>query len=671
MPVAAQLRVSGPPPVYIGSVGEKRTPAPLWPVLALALGAVAVSVLSHYFLFPAFSWNRDEPVYLWQMAGLREGLLSSPTGGFPASFHPWLAGVRNGSFFSQYTLGWPLVLLGADLVVGSPAGALALGAALSVVGTYLLARELTHQPRVAMTAAILMLVSPMVVIQSGIYLGYLFTLGLGLLVATAVVSGFRTGKRGRMVVAGLLVGWIFMTRPFDAVLWGVAIVGTMAWAYRRDPKRILAMMFPIGCGFAPLVIATLLYNQHITGSFSNFPITAVDPLDTFGFGQRRIMPTFAPATYTPLQGLRSSAKQGLLLPIFMTGGYILAVLAGVRLWRDRRETSTRVLLAIGAAFPIGYLAFWGMYVSSPTMPLSGPIYYTPLFAVIAIAGTAELLRWWDTRRTVAVWLIVVMAVITIPVGANRIDVNRRISESQLPWKRSSESVPPDSLVFTWRGGDYLMFFNPFSANRPNLDGPVLYATDQGSENFRLLDAYPERTPYVQRTTLPPDGEIPNDHPKTPRVTLTRVRVVRAPGLVLATGVHDEKAPRGARFYARMSGQVVRSWPSKSGDETPELAVRAGAVPTELDGSIAEYGLAGSGTISIGLGRGTTALAAARHPIVRQDFHYRVRSGHIELLTPFTSFRRGRYGKSLRWFAVGPGVPWPVSLDTVVVPQRKE
>jgi len=59
-----------------------------------------------------------------------------------------------------------------------------------------------------------MLVSPIVVIQSGTYLGYLFTLGLGLLFVTALCSGVRTGRRGRLVVAGLLVGWIFMTRPF-------------------------------------------------------------------------------------------------------------------------------------------------------------------------------------------------------------------------------------------------------------------------------------------------------------------------------------------------------------------------------------------------------------------------------------------------------------------------
>jgi hypothetical protein len=43
---------------------------------------------------------------------------------------------------------------------------------------------------------------------------------------------------------------------------------------------------------------------------------------------------------------------------------------------------------------------------------------------------------------------------------------------------------------------------------------------------------------------------------------------------------------------------------------------------------------------------------------------------VEILTPIDSFRRDRYGRSHRWFAVPPGVRSPVSLDTRAVPLRK-
>jgi hypothetical protein len=651
--------------------GDTRA-APGWATpLVLGLAGIAVALLSHHFLFPAFSWNRDEPVYLWQAAALRDGFLTTPTGGFPTFFNPWLAGVRDGSFFSQYTLGWPLVLLAADVVVGTPAGALALGAALTVVGTYLLARELIDDPRVPLFAALVMLVSPIVVIQSGTYLGYLFTLGLGLLFVTAVCSGVRTGRRGRLVVAGLLVGWIFMTRPYDAILWGVGACVTVVWTYRRDLRRLVRCAIPLALGFLPLLVATLAYNGHVTGSLTQFPITAADPLDTFGFGLRRIMPTFLPADYTVVQAIRSTGKQAALLPLFLAGSYVLGVLALWGLWRGRRDPRIRILIALVLVFPLGYFFFWGMFVSSATMPLSGPIYFIPLYPILAMVGGRELLRLWDERRTVAVWLVVGMVVLTVPVAFNRIDANRRISEAQIPWQESSAAAPADSLVFQWRSGGYLMFLNPYSANRATLDGDVLYAVDRGEENFRLIDAYPRRTPYLQRTTVPPIGEVPNDHPKTPRVTLTPIRVVSGPAIALATRVHSGRMPRGARFYARMYGRTLSTWPATAPTRpTAELRLGAGPEPTGPNGEIEVYGMAGKGTVVIGIGRGATAAVAARHPLYRQDFHYRVRNGTIEVLQPFDSFRRGKYGKSRRWFTVPPGVQSPVSLDTLATPLRK-
>lgn len=616
-----------------------------------------MALLSHHFVYPAFSWNRDESVYLWQVAGLRVGQFTATTGGFPGSFHPWLAGVRGHSFFSQYTLGWPLVLLGADLAFGSPAGALALGAALTVVGTYLLAREITNDERVARVSGVLMLVSPILVIQSGIYLGYLFTLGLGLLFVTATLSGFRTDQRGRLVVAGVLVGWIFMTRPFDAVVWAASAVGCVAWNHRRTPAALIRSATALAIGFLPLLVATLVYNRHVTGAFGQFPITAADPLDTFGFGHRRIMPTFPPATYTVLQGLRSSVKQGVFLPIFLSGSYVLAALGVWGFWRGRRHLGTRVLIAITVGFPVGYFFFWGMFVSSPTMPLSGPIYYIPLYATLVIAGTVELLRLWDTRRRVAIVLIIGMVVVTLPVGINRVDANRRISQAQTPWKHSSASIRPHSLVFVWRSGDYLMFENPYSANRPKLNGPVLYATDRGAVNLAVIAAHPDRTPLLQRTSLVPDGHVPDDHPKTPKIEVVPVKVVRAPAIDVRTTMH---APRhsGLTFYSVFASGPIRSIPGRR-------------VPQGLNRRLTAQGLPDAlGTLSVGLGRGRNAAEASAHPVLRQDIHYRIAHGTIEVYTPIDTFRRKRVGKRGHWVVTAPGVASTVSLATVPVPLRK-
>src|SRR5690625_4598734 len=75
-------------------------------VLASAVGAVIISEV----VYPNLSWNRDEPVFLWQADLLLDGQLTQTDGGFPSAFHPWLSAHRDGKFFGQYPLGWPAII---------------------------------------------------------------------------------------------------------------------------------------------------------------------------------------------------------------------------------------------------------------------------------------------------------------------------------------------------------------------------------------------------------------------------------------------------------------------------------------------------------------------------------------------------------------------------------
>jgi len=193
-------------------------------VLLLAAAAV-VSVLVHHFVYPALSWNRDEVTYLWQVRGLRAGDLLTAAGPTPHFFQPWLTGLTGDQFFSQYTLGWPGVMLVADVLFGTPLMAQVFGTVLGVLGVYVFTREITRDFTLAFVTGVLMLASPMVITQSGVYLGYLFSLGCGLLFGAALLSGLRLRSGWRLVAAGVLLGMLFITRPFDAVVWAAVMGG--------------------------------------------------------------------------------------------------------------------------------------------------------------------------------------------------------------------------------------------------------------------------------------------------------------------------------------------------------------------------------------------------------------------------------------------------------------
>jgi 4-amino-4-deoxy-L-arabinose transferase-like glycosyltransferase len=633
--VVATADALGPVPTR-----ERRSAGDLWaehwPLVVLGVLAILLSVVVHHWIYPAFSWNRDEPVYLWQVHALRDGKILPTDGGMPAFFQPWLSGRGDGYFFSQYTLGWPIVLLVGEVVFGTAASALAFGTLLAVLGTYAFARTVTHDRTVSLVAATLMLASPIVAVQSGVYLGYLFTLGLGLLFGAALIHGFEHRRPWLLVVAGFLVGWIFMTRPFDAALWAAAFGGYLLVVHWREWRRLVVGALWAGLGALPVVIATLAYNRKVTGSFTEFPITAADPLDVFGFGLRRLMPTFGKDDYTVGSAFRSTAKNGVFVPLFMFGSYLGVVAAAFGLWMRRRQRTTWALLLLMAAFPIGYFFFWGMHVSAATANLSGPIYFIPLYAPLVVLVATAVVGWWRHRRGVGIAAAVVLTLVTVPFAVNRIDVNHRISESQVPWRDGTADVHGRSIVFVQQSGAYLLFLNPFSSNPANLDGRILWANDLGAADLDLIERHPDRTPYLQQTSVPPSLTVPDDSPITPVVTTRRLHVLdtaattlhvhvvnttRSPVVVASLQVGDHVESRTLATDSAMGATYDVEWP-----------VRAPNADVDPDGAVALP--AGQGGIVVTAGFGDTVAAAGGVPAIRRVIPFDARGASTaKLLLP--------------------------------------
>ena len=495
----------------------------------LVVAAFGLSLVVQQLVYPSLSWNRDEPVYLWQTEVLRAGQLAVPDGGHPDLFLPWLSAARDGEIFSQYTIGWPLVLVFGSLLGASALG-VAAGTALAVAGTWALVEELTADRRVASLAGLLMLASPIVAVQGGLYLNYLFTLGLGLLFIVCLRRGVREGSIWRLVTAGGLLGWIFLTRPFDAAVWG--LLGTVPVVV-RERHHLRALWRPAAwcaVGLLPLVAVTLLVNLRLTGSPTEFPITVADPLDRFGFGMRRLMPKFDDFEYGPRLASISTGRNAFWLPFFLIGAHLGVVVAAVGAWQRRREASVHLLVALGAAFPIAYFMFFGTNISSLTARLSGPIYYVPAYAAlcgliaIALAGIGR------RRPGVAALLAAVLVLVSIPIGGNRLLVNRRMSEANEPWATSTRDLDEPTLVVTPPDG-YLLFVNPFGDNGADLDGEVLFAQDNGPGVLTLVEEHPGRQAYLQRADRPIVDLLPSEHPETPDVELTPMVLLdgRPPG----------------------------------------------------------------------------------------------------------------------------------------------
>lgn len=612
-----------------------------WPAAALAVLAALVALWARHTLFPAYSWNRDEPVYLWHVDALRAGQLTPTDGGHPHLFQPWLSARGDGVLFTQYTLGWPLVLLAAAVATGSAGNALLLGAALAVLGTYAFALEVTRDRALATVAAALMVSSPLLAIQGGVYLSYLFTLGLGLFFGVGLLSGIRSHRPWRLVGAGALLGWIFMTRPYDAVLWGAAFGGYAVVVHRERWRTLLRPFLVCGAAAVPLVVATLLYNRHVTGALLQFPITAADPLDTFGFGERRLMPTFETVDYDLAKAVRGTAKNVFFLPWFLAGTYVGVGAAAVGLWLRRRERSTLVLLLVGLVFPAGYFVFWGSWLSSQFARIGGPIYLVPLFAPITVLIATTLVTTWRERRRVGVALLGALVVGTVPAALSRFDVSRDISVRQEPWRTSVADLRGRALVFVSDTAPYLLYLNPFSSNAPDLDDRILYASDRNPEMLDLIAEMPDRTPYLQQGSVPAPEVGPREDPLDLDVTLTPVEVRRAPALDLAvTAAAPRDAARMVLVLEAEGVREVRSADARDGAFAPTFRVAApGGGGNEL---------AARGHLSITVGYGADDADALAHPEARHEVEVRIVDGVIEAFVPSAAFRNTLVDRELQW-----------------------
>jgi hypothetical protein len=192
-----------------------------------------------------------------------------------------------------------------------------------------------------------------------------------------------------------------------------------------------------------------------------------------------------------------------------------------------------------------------------------------------------------------------------------------------------------------------------SANNADLDGRILYAADRRAADLALIDRHPDRRPYLQRTSVPPNVGTPDDDPPTPEVTLERIRVREVTTATLRTTIRNTTgAPVvvasldvGGRVQQRMldtrstrGATYDVDWPIAAGTAVPGAA----SVP------------AGVGDVTVGAGFGADE-PTARRPSVRVAVPYQADTSRARLVLPVRSARLGEVDGKQAWIET-PSVP---------------
>ena len=554
-------------------------------VLAVVAGALAV--LTNLTLFPLYSLNRDDSVYVAMARLLETGAVTLPAD--HDAFRPWASAVVGDRVVLKYTPPWPAVIAAGDLLTGSPRAALAVSAAAAAVLVALLTAEVVRDRVVAVTAGALFALSPVVVVQSGTYLPYLFSLALGLGAAVLLLSGTRLGSTPRLVAAGVVAGVAAFARPFDALLTVAPFALAALLARERGGLSRLGVVLRVAAGALPVPALTLVYNAVVVGGPFRLPFTVTGPQDTFGFGDRGVFPQYT-VHFTAADGVVGLLANALATPGWVAGGVVLVALAVLGLARTRGAARWAVA-ALAVVVPLGYLPFWGPWAISAQwegLELFGPFYWLPVVVPLAVLGAAGLT--WVARRTAwgrpaAAVLVAAMVALTAPAVPDPVAGNRAVTAEYRAVQRAVAAAElDDALLFLPRRGDLgFESDSPFLQNQPSLRQPVLYAEQRGAADLALAERFPDRALH----RLSDDDEGPP--------VVEPLRVDAGPTVPLRLRLTAPPGAAGAVAYLRVGDRTHEQPLDPSGEVTWTVAA-PGAAPSDPSAVV----LPGDGVLAVGL-----------------------------------------------------------------------
>jgi hypothetical protein len=347
---------------------------------ALGAGALALFAVVARTVLPGRPLQIDEIVQVMQARIFAEGRLARAADPYPEFFSALNVVDMNGSLFSQFPPGGPLmflpgVLAGAIWLTGPVLGAVA------VVAYWRLVRA-TEAPSVALGAASLLAIAPFTVFMAGSHMNHVPTLAwlcLALLSLHAVTSS-KTPRPLAALATGFCLGMMISIRPLDGAAFALP---AGLWLLTRTVQKLelLPSLILSGVGIAVPVAGVLAFNAATTGDPFLFGYELLwGASHNLGFHR----PPWGVA-HTPARGLELVNLYFLRLQTYLFETPLPSLVPAIgALALVRRLTSfDRYLLVSAGLLVASYFAYWhdGIFL--------GPRFFYPLLPVLVL-WTARL-----------------------------------------------------------------------------------------------------------------------------------------------------------------------------------------------------------------------------------------------------------------------------------------
>ena len=517
-------------------------------------------------IFERIPHVEDEAAYLFQAQVFAQGRLKVPTPPYPTSYWSPFVLDFQGQRFGKYPPGYPL-LLSLGVRAGAPWVVNALLASLTLcILAY--AGRVIYSPAAGLLAAALGLTAPVFLAMSGTLLSHPTSLFFTTLFLWAFASLRRSdfarsgspnpGENGGFlalpakanvtipsertsnlkslvqrpagssrwvyaIVAGLALGCLFITRPFDAA--GVSLPFAVYVLIRvlLSDRALLRQGMVIAAIIVIFALLLLAYWYSLAGTIGN-PYTLLWPYDRPGFG-----PEIGPKGYTLATGLRYLRANLRALATGFLGwpGYLnilFLLLPFIRRPRDRWNYLLLISFLSLALLHVTYWYYGGRDAGFPRYYYAGlPMLLLLTARGIELAGLAlhrlfHRARFPTAKATAKtnpkftnlpitnlpiylalIALILYNVLVFLPPNLNAFQGKSGITAA--PLRVVQEADLTNAIVFVTDVDHWYDFAVFFSVNSPTLDSGVVYAIYHNHPQAQTVrDLFLSRDCYIQSKT---------------------------------------------------------------------------------------------------------------------------------------------------------------------------
>jgi 4-amino-4-deoxy-L-arabinose transferase-like glycosyltransferase len=478
-------------------------------VLVLCIATFVLATAVSWGVFNAMPHLEDEQANLFQAKVFASGYVTvaEPSIAPQAFSIPFIVN-KDGQLFGKYTPGYPL-LLAIGTLINQPWLINSLAAMLTVLGAYLLGRDLFDQ-NTGLLAATLGSISPMFVMLSGTLLAHPTAMAALIFFAWMFVRARQSDEPRRLgfaIGAGASIGLALIIRPWTAIAIGTPFALLALIDLIRSRLKLLRVFVLMVIAFALIAAIYPLFNWAATGSPMTNTYQLYWPYDSIGFGPQVGRGTDGHTLE------KAKINFDLDWPQFnevifgwpVIGAFGLSwlpIILGL-VWRpfDKRAWA---LMIPPTTLIAAYLLYWAR-----SGGLYGPRYYSEGLPFLWIVAAYGLIKFGSTSHKarlikivlipLTLWSVFISTYPHMISGFSLYDLDRHDTNIIAAADIHHAIV----FVATSYWTDYA---NLSWLNQPNLNtGDIIFAQNSGSDvNNLIAQQYPDRKIYYyDRTQDPP------------------------------------------------------------------------------------------------------------------------------------------------------------------------